>query len=312
MKYTLVNKNKLIPSIINFTSEKSAIRELIEITSSYSNTTSSYNYTTLLKNVYIYASDYNEESEFIIFNQNNNIVKKKLSNNDDYLTFFTLDSLLNKTHLIINHKNNVKNIIINEDDKHNPKNEDDKHNQKNEDDKHNPKNEEEIILKNEKDKIKKSCEEIFSLYNMELSKIKKIENNLKNIEKKEDKLNNRIMNQNIDDVNKLYFDYKTFIKIKEKINNNSDKFTIPELFIKKYMYFNELLFNSDFNVIFDKLKDLNINEPNDYLSNNEIILFSKKYVLDSKNLNYSFDHDWDDLTSDTEGIMKPKGWSART
>ena len=310
MKYTLVNKNKLIPSIINFTSEKSAIRELIEITSSYNNTTSSYNNTTLLKNVYIYASDYNEESEFIIFNQNNNIVKKKLSNNDDYLTFFTLDSLFNKTHLIINSKNNVKNIIINEDDK-NDKDEDDK-NDKDEDNKYNQKNEEEIILKNEKDKIKKSCEEIFALYNTELSKIKKIENNLKNIEKKEDKLNNRIMNQNIDDVNKLYFDYKTFIKIKEKNNNNSDKFTIPELFIKKYMYFNELLFNSDFNVVFDKLKDLNINEPNDYLSNNEIILFSKKYVLDSKNLNYSFDHDWDDLTSDTEGIMKPKGWSART
>ena len=263
-------------------------------------------------------------SQFIIFNQNNNIVKKKLSNNDDYLTFFTLDSLLNKTHLIINPKNNVKNIIINEnyqknDKDNNDKDNNDKDNNDNNDkdnkdnnDKHNQKNEEEIILKNEKDKIKKSCEEIFALYNTELSKIKKIENNLKNIEKKEDKLNNRIMNQNIDDVNKLYFDYKTFIKIKEKYNNNSDKFTIPELFIKKYMYFNELLLNSDYNVIFDNLKNLNINDPNDYLSNNEIILFSKKYVLDSKNLNYSFDHDWDDLTSDTEGIMKPKGWSART
>ena len=289
MKYTLVNKNKLIPSIINFTSEKSAVRELIEITSSYSNTTSSYSNTTLFKNVYIYASDYNEETEYIIFNQNNNIVKKKLSNNNDYLTFFTIDSLYNENYLTINPKNNTKNIVINEN------NQEDKHNQN-----------------SEKDKIKKSCEEIFALYNTELSKIKKIENNLKNLEKKEDKLNNRIINQNIDSINKLYIDYKTFLKIKEKMNNNSDKFSIPELFIKKYMYFNELLFNSDYNIIFDKLKNLNINEPNDYLSNNEIILFSKKYILDSKNLNYSFDHNWDDLTSDTEGIMKPKGWSART
>jgi hypothetical protein len=285
MKYTLVNKNKLIPSIINFTSEKSAIRELIEITNNYNNPT-------LFKNIYIYASDYNEETEYIIFNQNNNIVKKKLSNNQDYLTFFTIDSLYNETHLIFNPKNNTKNIIINE-------NKQDLNNEDNN-------------LNSEKEKIKKSCEDIFALYNTELSKIKKIENNLKNLEKKEDKLNNRITNQNIDNVNKLYLDYKTFLKIKEKINNNSDKFSIPELFIKKYMYFNELSLNSNYNMILDKLKDININDPNDYLSINEIILLSKKYVSDSKNLNCSFDHNWDDLTSDTEGIIKPKGWSART
>jgi hypothetical protein len=294
MKYTLVNKNKLIPSIIIFTSEKSAIRELIEITNNYNNQT-------LFKNVYIYASDYNEETEYIIFNQNNNIVKKKLSNNDDYLTFFNIDNLYNKINLIINPKYNNKNIVINE---HNQINEDDKHNQKDKDDKDD--------LNTEKDKIKKSCEEIFAIYNTELSKIKKIENNIKNLEKKEDKLNNKIMNQSIDSVNKLYLDYKTFLKIKEKFNNNSEKFSIPELFIKKYMYFNELLLNSDYNTVFDKLKTLNINEPNDYLLNKDIIIFSKKYMLDSKTLNCSFDHDWDDLTSDTEGIVKPKGWSSRT
>jgi len=287
MKYTLVNKNKLIPSITHFTSEKSAIRELIEITTNYNNIT-------LLKNIYVYATDYNEETEYIIFNLNNKIVKKKLSNNNDYLTFFTIDSLCNENNLIINPKNNIKNIIIDEI----------KPVQKDEEDKHN--------LNSEKDKIKKSCEEIFAMYNTELSKIKKIENNLKNLEKKEDKLNNRIINQNIDNVNKLYLDYKTFLKIKEKINIKSDKFTIPELFIKKYMYFNELSLNSDYNEVFNKLKNININESNEYLSNNEIILFSKKYVIDSKNLNCSFDHNWDDLTSDTEGIVKSKGWSART
>ena len=150
------------------------------------------------------------------------------------------------------------------------------------------------------------------MYNTELNKIKKIENNLKNLEKKEDKLNNRIINQNIDCVNKLYLDYRTFLKIKEKITDNSNKFTIPELFIKKYMYFNELILNSNNNIIFDKIKNININDPNDYLSNKDIILLSKKYLLDSKNLNCSFDHNWDDLTGDTEGIIKPKGWSART
>ena len=281
MKYTLVNKNKLIPSIIIFTSEKSAIRELIEITNNYNNQT-------LCKNVYIYASDYNEETEYIIFNQNNNIVKKKLSNNDDYLTFFNIERLCNETKLIINPKNN--NIVINED------------NQKDDKD----------IINTEKDKIKKSCEEVFELYNAELSKIKKIENNLKNLEKKEDKLNNKITNNNIDIVNKLYLDYKTYLKIKSKINENSDKFSIPELFKKKYVYFNELLLNTNYGVILDKLKNININESNSYLFNNEIIIFSKKYLLDSKNLNCSFEHNWDDLTSDTEGIMKPKGWSSRT
>ena len=131
MKYTLVNKNKLIPSIINFTSEKSAIRELIEITNNYNNPT-------LFKNVYIYASDYNEETEYIIFNQNNNIVKKNLSNKNDYLTFFTIDTLYNETHLIFNPKNNNKNIFINE----------------NNEKEIILKNEDEIKLNNEKDKVK--------------------------------------------------------------------------------------------------------------------------------------------------------------
>jgi hypothetical protein len=292
MKYTLVNKNKLIPSIITFTSEKSAIRELIENSANYNNQT-------LFKNIYIYASDYNEETEYLIFYKNNNIVKKKLSNNDNYLTYFTIDTVYNETQLTFNPKNNTKDIVINEDNKYK---ENDKCNQ--EDDKNN--------LNSEKDKIKKSCEEIFALYNTELSKIKKIENNLKNLEKREDRLNNKIINKNIDNINKLYHDYKTFLKIKEKINNNSNKFSIPELFIKKYMYFNELLLNSSYNIILDKLKDININEPNDYLSNNEIILLSKKYIIDSQNLNCSFQHKWDDLTGDTEGIIKPKGWSART
>jgi hypothetical protein len=281
MKYILVNKNKLIPSVINFTSEKSAIRELIEITNNYNNPN-------LLKNIYIYASDENEETEYIIFNENNNIVKKKLFNND-YLTFFSMNSLQYNNSLIIN----TKNIIINENDEK-------KKNTNNEN-----------ILINEKDKIKKSCEEVFELYQNELSKIKKIENNLKNLEKKEDKIKNKIINNNIDIVNKLYLDYKTFLKIKEKFKDNSDKFTIPELFIKKYVYFNELLLNKDYYIILDKLKTININDPANYLSNNDIILFSKKYLLDSKNLNYSFDHNWDDLTSDTEGIIKPKGWSNR-
>ena len=295
MIYTLINKNKLIPSIINFTTEKSAIRELIEITTNYNNQT-------LLKNIYIYATDYNEEIEYIIFNQNNNIVKKKLSNNNDYLTFFTIDSLYNDnyicdtTHLIINSKNITKNITINENSKF-----EDNENSKFED------NEDYKTIE-----IKKSCEEIFSLYNTELNKIKKIENNLKNLEKKEEKLNNRIINQNIDNINKLYLDYKTFLKIKEKINNKTDKFSVPELFIKKYIYFCELQYNTDYNDVFNILKDININEPNSYLSNKEIILLSKKYILDSKNLNCSFDHNWDDLTGDTEGIIKPKGWSART
>ena len=37
--------------------------------------TNNYNNQSLCKNVYIYSSDENEETEYIIFNQNNNIVK---------------------------------------------------------------------------------------------------------------------------------------------------------------------------------------------------------------------------------------------
>ena len=311
MKYTFVNKNKLIPQILYFDNEKLAINELIETTNICNNS--------FLKNIYIVCEtnlDY-----YLIINNGNNIVKlindKIEIINKQYLKSNTILDNLEKIftdnkniELVIKNKNiKNKNIIINNNNIENKENEENEENVENVENVENEENVENV----ENEELKKSCNEVFQLYNKELAKIKKIENSIKNLEKKEEKIINKIKNDNIDKINKLYYDYNTFIKIKiKKSDSNSDKFTIPELFKKKYDYFYELLLNSNYSEILEKLKNLNINDPDSYLPNSEIILFSKKYLLDSKNLNCSFDHDWDDLTSDTEGIIKAKGLSSRT
>ena len=284
MKYTFVNKNRLIPQVLYFDNEKLAINELIETTNICNNS--------FLKNIYIVCET--ETNYYLIINNGNNIVKlindKIEIINKNYLTSNTILNNLEKMftdnkniELVIKNKN-IKNkniLIVN----------------------NNIENEEENKEEDkETEDIKRLCEEIFKLYNEELYKIKKIENELKNIEKKENKIKNKIKNHNIDLVNKLYYDFTTFIKIKEKSDNNYD-FKIPELFKKKYNYFDEL-YNSDLNkILLDKIKNLNIKDDN-FVTDIDLILFSKKYFVESKKLNCSFDHDWDDLTSDTDGIIK--------
>jgi hypothetical protein len=283
MKYTLVNKNRIIPQIVCFDSEKLAICELIEITN---NTNNSF-----LKNIYIVCET--DTNDYLIINNGINIVKL-LNDKIEIInkTFLTSNIILNNLEkiftdnknieLVIKNKNKNKNImIINNNEENNNE---------------------------ENNELKKSCDEVFQLYNQELLKIKKIENLIKNLEKKEEKLINKIKNDNIDKINKLYYDFNTFIRINEKVNN-SDSFTIPDLFYKKYHYFNNLYnSNNEIAQIFNKLKNFNINNINDIDNtiDSDIIFFAKKYFEESKELNITFDHNWDDLSVDVDGIAKAK------
>jgi hypothetical protein len=299
MKYTLVNKNRLIPHILYFDNEKSAINELIEITN-YCNNSALY-----LKNIYIVCET--DNNNYIIFNNGNNIIK--LFNDKTEIinySYTTSENILNKLeNLFINNKKielnikkNIKSKMIdiqNIDIQNNDKENNDKENNKNND---------------EDNELKRSCNEVFQLYNQEILKIKKIENIIKNLEKKEEKIINKIKNDNIDKINKLYYDCNTFIKINEKVNY-SVNFSVPELFSKKYNYFYNLCNTSDdFNVILKKIKEFDINNINDNIKiDNDLISFAKKYFDESKELNNTFDHNWDDLSVDVDGIAKAKSSS---
>ncbi len=292
MKYVLVNKNRLIPQILNFDNEKSAINELIEITNLCKKVE-------LLKNIYIVCEA--ENNDYVILNNGNNLIKLFNNNKSEIIdkSYFTSEKILNNLeNLFIEEKKIEFNInkkvknkivkIINDVEE-------------------NTENLENIQNNNDDDELKKSCNEVFQLYNQEILKIKKIENIIKNLEKKEEKIINKIKNDNIDKINKLYYDYNTYLKIDKKVNN-SINFSIPELFLKKYNYFYNLCNeNNDYHKVLKKIETFDINNINDSLQfDNDIILIAKKYFNDSKELNNSFEHNWDDLSVDVEGISKTK------
>lgn len=307
MKYTLVNKNRLIPQILYFDSEKLAISELIEITNNCNNS--------FLKNIYIVCET--DTNYYLIINNGNNIVK--LINNKIEIinkTFLTSNTILNNLEKIFTDNKNIelviknkniqnKNItIINNNDENNKDNRDNN----GENNKDNTDNDGEN--NDENNELKKSCDEVFQLYNQEIFKIKKIENLIKNLEKKEEKIINKIKNDNIDKINKLYYDLDTFFRINEKVKKSAN-FIVPDLFYKKYDYFYNLYnSNNDIVVTLNKIKDFDINNINDNINiDNDIILFAKIYFEDSKELNITFDHDWDDLSADVDGITKAKSSS---
>jgi hypothetical protein len=284
MKYVLVNKNRLIPQILHFDNEKSAINELIEMTNLYKKVE-------LLKYIYIVCET--ENNDYIILNNGNNLIKL-FDNKSEIInhSYFTSEKILSnlenlfidekKIEFTINKKVKNKSIEIHT-------------------------NKVNIQNNNDDDELKKSCNEVFQLYNQEIFKIKKIENIIKNLEKKEEKIINKIKNDNIDKINKLYYDYNTYLKIDKKVNN-SINFSIPELFLKKYNYFYNLCNeNNDYHKELKKIETFDINNINDSLQfDNDVILIAKKYFNDSKELNNSFEHNWDDLSVDVEGISKTK------
>jgi hypothetical protein len=291
MKYTLVNKNRLIPQILCFDSEKLAISELIELTNN-----SNFSNNSFFKNIYIVCET--DTNYYLIINNGNNIVK--LINDKIEIinkTFLTSTPILNNLEKIFTDNKNIELVIKNK-------------NIQNKNITIINNNDENIDNPDENNELKKSCDEVFQLYNQEVLKIKKIENLIKNLEKKEEKIINKIKNDNIDKMNKLYYDFDTFIRINEKVNKSAN-FIVPDLFYKKYDYFYHLYnSNNDIVVTLNKIKDFDINNINDNINiDNDLILFAKIYFEESKELNITFDHDWDDLSADVDGIPKAKSSS---
>ena len=303
MKYTLVNKNRLIPQILCFDSERLAISELIEITYNFN-----YSNNSFLKNIYIVCET--DTNDYLIINNGNNIVKL-LNDKIEIInkTFLTSNTILNNLEKIFTDDKNIELVIKNKNIKNKNKNIMiiNNNGENNNEENNNEENNNEENNNEENNELKKSCDEVFQLYNQELLKIKKIENLIKNLEKKEEKIINKIKNDNIDKINKLYYDFDTFFKINEKVKKSAN-FIVPDLFYKKYDYFYNLYnSNNDIVVTLNKIKDFDINNINDNINiDNDLILFAKMYFEESKELNITFDHDWDELSADVDGIAKAK------
>ncbi len=188
---------------------------------------------------------------------------------------------------------------------------------------------EEKKKKEEKEKKKelllKTCEQVMDLYNLELSNIKKTENQIKTLNSKLEKLEKKKQEQIIKDISRTKSDYETWKKLKYKIGRDEEELiykpeeelelredpTIPILFTAKYNYIDTALKNDKIKQIYSTLNKLNIDSL--YIADSidldpNIIKFCEKYYKTAKNdLHYKFDHDWDYL--DTEMNADSKGGS---
>lgn len=176
-----------------------------------------------------------------------------------------------------------------------------------------------------KELLLKTCEQVMDLYNLELSNIKKTENQIKTLNSKLEKLEKKKQEQIIKDITITKSDYETWKKLKYKINREDEDLvykpdeelelredpTIPILFTAKYNYIDTALKNGKVKQIYMELNKLNIDEL--YIADSinldsNIIKFCEKYYKIAKNdLHYKFDHDWDYL--DTEMNADSKGGS---
>ena len=176
-----------------------------------------------------------------------------------------------------------------------------------------------------KELLLKTCEQVMDLYNLELSNIKKTENQIKTLNSKLEKLEKKKQEQIIKDITRTKSDYETWKKLKYKISREDEELVykpeeelelredpaIPILFTAKYNYIDSAIKNDKVKQIYMELNKLNIDEL--YIADSvnldsNIIKFCEKYYKIAKNdLHYKFDHDWDYL--DTEMNADSKGGS---
>ena len=166
-----------------------------------------------------------------------------------------------------------------------------------------------------KEELKNKINDIITLYNNEKENIKKYSNHLKKLEKDELNIKKKIRTIKIDKLSVLFYDYKTYKKINEKINkenldskDNDDK--IPILFIKKYKYLElfeikykklcDILININFNKLVNSTIDENIIGITEEILN-ELFSIAEIYNKKIKLLNVEFNHSWEELDVDIDG-----------
>jgi uncharacterized protein YjbI with pentapeptide repeats len=163
-----------------------------------------------------------------------------------------------------------------------------------------------------KEELKNKINDIITLYNNEKENIKKYNNHLKRLEKDELNIQKKIRTIKIDKLSVLFYDYKTYKKINEKINKENSKENddnIPILFIKKYKYLEsfeieykklcDILININFNKLVNSTNESMIEITEEIL--NELFSIAEIYNKKIKLLNVEFNHSWEELDADIDG-----------
>ena len=165
-----------------------------------------------------------------------------------------------------------------------------------------------------KEEIIKMIEEVNELYQKELSNIKKLELNIKSYDLKIAKLEKKKKDDIISEIVRTQSEYRTWKKIKYIIEDDDNEQTIlkpleelteshniiPILFQSKYDYLDKIQTNESIKNLLNEINLINLNElySENNLIDDKIIKFCKKYMNLSKELHYTFDHEWDYLENE--------------
>lgn len=175
--------------------------------------------------------------------------------------------------------------------------------------------------KNTNEEIIKMIEEVNELYQQEIFKIKKLEQNLKIYDNKLKKLEKDKKDNIINNIIRTQGEYRTWKKIKYGLIENSDfsdfsdfsdilkpiseliesNMPVPILFLSKYDYIEKIQTNEYIRILLDKINLINLNDlySVNFLPEDEIVQFCNKYMKLSNELHYHFDdHEWNYLVNE--------------
>lgn len=172
----------------------------------------------------------------------------------------------------------------------------------------------EEVVDDKKEEMIKMIEDVNELYQKELSKMRKLQLNLKTFDAKLKKLERTKMDNIINDIVRTQSEYRTWKKIKYGLKDESDESdvlkpiseleqtneivstdNVPILFLSKFNYMEKIQSNESIGKLLDEINQLNLNElyADNSLPNDNIIQFCNKYMKLSKELHYHFDdHEW--------------------
>lgn len=281
MNFVLINKNFLIPHIENSNDLFIIMQKMMDMTY---NKNDEY-----CANVYIVSYDG-------LYITKNNVVYKINNKNEYEIVEHQSVSQLNLNIFVNNNSSNIKTQsikqeIINADKMNTNKMNTNKMNLEK---KKEEQDSEEMI------KMKQLIQETCLLYEKEMKKMHDIEMKIKIINDRQKERIKKEKEKTLTNFSKFKQEYETYKKIKKKIHNNdgNDK-TIPELFILKYEYFDDLYDQNK--KLLDKIEEKNLDET---LYNNEnldleITNIVNEYCKNAKKYSVKFDHSWEELDLQT-------------
>ena len=302
MKITFVNKNYLIPDVIEFSRLEDSLDKLNDITY---NQSIEYN-----ENVYVvhYSKIYfwfDKKFYFLDTKTNNISVYDYNTNNINSLNIiknFTNNKLSESTDLVESIESEMK-LVINNKPMKNINIDNTKENIKENINITDTTKQIKKELTLEENKIIKLCEEVMETYQKEKKKIKEIEKKLKILDNQEKVIKKKIQDKIYTRISKLKGDYHTYklINLKDKKPlNSSENMEIPVLFTQKYAYFKKITLDLENLELLEQIDKFVL----DNIINNEIqidikiINLAKNYEIISKDLNVKFDHSWEELDAD--------------